>query len=271
MIEGARGIARGLALPVALVIAWELVARAGLVSAYVLPAFSSVLAHLGASALAGDLWIHVGTSALRVVAGFAVGALIGLGAGLAVGLDRKVEAYLDPFLQALRAVPSLAWVPLLLLWMGIDEAPKITLIAVGAFFPVYLNVVSGVRGVDPRLIEVGRVFGLGRARIVWRILLPASVPALFTGLRTGLGVAWLYVVAAELIAAEAGLGFMLTDGRELSRADMIFSAIALLACCGKLSDGVLKAMERRLLRWHPGFTPSRRALPRGGVVPSRAT
>jgi sulfonate transport system permease protein len=270
MIERARRIARGLALPAALVVVWELVARAGLVSAYVLPAFSSVLTHLGASALDGDLWIHVGASALRVGSGFLVGALIGFGAGLAVGLHREVEAYLDPFLQALRSVPSLAWVPLLLLWMGIDEAPKITLIAVGAFLPVYLNVVSGVRGVDPGLIEVGRVFGLDRARIVWRILLPASVPALFTGLRTGLGVAWLYVVAAELIAADAGLGFMLTDGRELSRSDMIFAAIALLACCGKLSDGVLEAIERRLLRWHPGFTPPRRALPRGAAVPSHA-
>jgi sulfonate transport system permease protein len=271
MSDGARRLARGLVLPVALVIVWELVARAGLVSDYVLPAFSSVAAHLGAIALDGGLWIHAGTSALRVGSGFVVGALIGIGTGLAVGLDRKVEAYVDPSLQALRSVPSLAWVPLLLLWMGIDEAPKITLIAVGAFFPVYLNVVSGVRGVDPGLIEVGRMFALDRARIVWRIMLPASVPALFTGLRTGLGVAWLYVVAAELIAAEAGLGFMLTDGRELSRADMIFAAIALLACCGKLSDGVLKAMERRLLRWHPGFTPPKRALPHGRAVATRAT
>jgi sulfonate transport system permease protein len=271
MIERGRSMARGLALPVALVVLWELVARAGLVSAYVLPAFSSVLAHLGTLALDGGLWRHVGTSALRVGSGFLLGSSIGVGAGLAVGLDRKVEAYADPLLQALRSVPSLAWVPLLLLWMGIGEAPKITLIAVGAFFPVYLNVVSGVRGVDPRWIEVGRVFGLGRARIVWRIMLPASVPALFTGLRTGLGVAWLYVVAAELIAAESGLGFMLTDGRELSRADMIFAAIALLAGCGKLSDGVLKAVERRLLRWHPGFTPPPRALPRRSVVASRAT
>ncbi|HWN69710.1 MAG TPA: ABC transporter permease [Haliangium sp.] len=271
MIESARNLARGFALPVALVALWELVARAGLVSDYVLPAFSTVLAHLVAIASGGGLWLHAGTSALRVGSGFAAGALLGIGTGLAVGLDRKVEAYLDPLLQALRSVPSLAWVPLLLLWMGIDEAPKITLIAVGAFFPVYLNTVSGIRGVDPRLIEVGRVFALGRARVVWRIMLPASAPALLTGLRTGLGVAWLYVVAAELIAAEAGLGFMLTDGRELSRADMIFAAIALLASCGKLSDGVLKAVERRLLRWHPGFTPPRRALPPASAVASRTT
>lgn len=271
MSDYARSIARGLALPVVLVVMWELAARAGLVSEYVLPAFSSVVAHLTASALDGALWLHVGTSALRVGSGFVVGALIGIGAGLAVGLDRKIEAYIDPFLQALRSVPSLAWVPLLLLWMGIDEAPKVTLIAVGAFFPVYLNVVSGVRGVDPKLLEVGRVFALDRARLVWRIMLPASVPALFTGLRTGLGIAWLYVVAAELIAAEAGLGFMLTDGRELSRADMIFAAIALLASCGKLSDGFLKVIERRLLRWHPGFTPPRQTLLHGDAVPSRAT
>jgi sulfonate transport system permease protein len=131
----------------------------------------------------------------------------------------------------------------------------VTLIALGSFFPVYLNVASGVRGVDPRLIELGQVYGLGRAQLIRHIILPGSVASLLTGLRTGLAVAWLYVVAAELVAAHSGIGFLLTDGRELSRSDLIFSAILLLAISGKVTDGALKVLERRLLAWRNPPSP----------------
>jgi sulfonate transport system permease protein len=133
--------------------------------------------------------------------------------------------------------------------MGIDEAPKITLIAIGAFFPVQLSVVAGVRDVDRKLIELGEVNRLSRRALFTRILLPASLPQIFTGLRTGLSLAWMFMVAAELIAATRGLGYLLSDGRETGRPDLVFGAILLLALSGKLSDSILRAIETRTLSW----------------------
>lgn len=242
-------VGRGALLPAILLCLWELLARLHLVSSYVLPSISSVLLDLGAMVRNGTLFIHLGATISRVACGAFFGALSGSALGLLVGLSRKSEAYLDPLIQGLRSVPALAWVPLLLLWMGIDESPKIALILIGSFFPVYLNVVSGVRSVDRRLLEVGQVSGFSHCELVARIVLPASLPSVLTGLRGGLAAAWLYVVAAELIAANSGLGFMLTDGRELSRADLIFGSILLLAVCGKATDGLLKWAEAKCLAW----------------------
>jgi sulfonate transport system permease protein len=236
-------------VPAGLVALWEAVVRAGWVSAHLLPPPSELIVTLADLAASGDLFSHVLVSSVRVLAGFAIGALLALLVGAAVGLSRELEAYLDPTFQALRAIPSLAWVPLLLLWLGIDEAPKITLIAIGAFFPVYLNLVAGIKNVDRKLVEVGGIFGVKGWRLVVRIFLPAALPNLLTGLRTGLSLAWMFLVAAELIAATRGLGYLLTDGRETARADLVIVAIVVLALLGKLSDGVLQALERRLLAW----------------------
>jgi sulfonate transport system permease protein len=192
---------------------------------------------------------HIGASSLRVLAGFMIGAAAAIAFGAAMGLSRRLDALFDPSFQALRSIPSLAWVPVLLLWMGIDEAPKITLIAIGAFFPVHLAVVAGIRDVDRKLVELGEVNRLSHAELFVRILLPASLPQIFTGLRTGLSLAWMFMVAAELIAATRGLGYLLSDGRETGRPDLVFGAILLLALLGKLSDTVLKFAENRVLSW----------------------
>lgn len=252
---------RGFVFPLTLLALWELVTKTGLVTTFTFPPLSSVLGDMWALALDGILFTHIGISLVRVAAGFVIGAVIGGGLGLLVGLSRNTEVWLDPTLQAIRSIPALAWVGLLLLWMGIDEAPKITLIAIGAFFPVYLNVVAGIRGVDRKLIEVGQIYGFSRKELVQRIILPASLPSVMTGLRTGLGVGWLYVVAAEMIAAHSGLGFMLTDGREMSRPDWIFGSIILLAICGKVTDGLLKGLETRLLSWRDTVTSNEDAAP----------
>ncbi|HXS29697.1 MAG TPA: ABC transporter permease [Steroidobacteraceae bacterium] len=195
----------------------------------------------------------------RVAAGFVLGALAALALGALVGLSRWGERLLDPSFQALRAIPSLAWVPLLLLWLGIGETPKLALIAIGAFFPVYLGVASGFRGVDRKLVEVGRLFGFSRLALVRRVLLPAALPSVLTGLRNGLGLAWMFMVAAELIAASSGLGYLLTDGRETGRADIVFVAIGLLAVLGKASDSAMGLLETRLLAWRDSFDAGRAA------------
>jgi sulfonate transport system permease protein len=252
-------------LPGLILAGWEGAIRLGLFPAHALPAPSTVLQTLSLEARSGELWAHVTASTWRVLAGFTIGSIIAVALGTAVGLSTRMESFLDPTLQAIRSIPTLGWVPLLLLWMGIGEAPKLTLIAVGAFFPTYVATTSGIRGVDRKLVEVGNVYSLSGVALARRIILPGALPSILVGLRTGMGVAWLFVVAAELIAASRGVGFMLTDGRENSRADLILGAILLLALLGKLSDGILKWLERRLLYWRDSFTGENgaQAEPRG--------
>ncbi len=250
------GRAQGLIVPLVLLVIWEAVVRVQWVSAHLLPPPSELVVTLGDLAGDGALWGHIGISTLRVLIGFLIGAGLALLVGAAVGLSRRIEALFDPTFQALRAIPSLAWVPLLLLlllWLGIDESPKITLIAIGAFFPVYLNFVAGIHNVDRKLVEVGGIYGLSGLRLVTRIFLPAALPNLFTGLRTGLSLAWMFLVAAELIAATRGLGYLLTDGRETGRADLVLVAILVLALLGKLSDSLLVGLEGRWLSWRDTF------------------
>ncbi len=244
---------RGLVLPVFLLLVLESIVRIGWIPAYVFPPPSEIalsfveLAH-------GPLWQHILVSLLRVAAGFAAGATLALILGSLVGLSQRVEAYLDPTFQALRAVPGLAWVPLLLIWLGIDESAKITLIAIGSFFPMYLSLVAGIRDVDRKLVEVGTLYGFSRTRLIRKIIIPAAQPAVFTGLRNGLSMAWLCVVAAELLAATQGIGYLLTDGRETSRPDLVLVAIITLAIMGKITDTLLKSLEHSALTWRDGFS-----------------
>jgi sulfonate transport system permease protein len=195
----------------------------------------------------------------RVLIGFGLGSALAIALGTATGLSRRVEDALEPTLQALRTVPTLAWAPLLLLWLGIDEPPKLTLVAIGAFFPVYVNLVSGITNVDRKLVEVARVYGLRGREIAWRVVLPASLPSLLTGLRLGLSQAWLFVVVAEFFGASAGLGFRLTDSQQSSRVDLMLVALVCLAVLGKLSDMLLRLVERRALRWRDTLGEQRAA------------
>ena len=237
-----------LLLPLLVLGGAEIAVRAGLVARNLMPPPSEVAATLAWLASHG-LGAHVAASLLRVAIGFACGGGAALALGALVALQSTEARLLDPSLQALRAIPSLAWVPLLLLWFGIDETPKIVMIAIGAFFPVYTGVTSGMGGVDRKLVEVGLLYRLSPPALVRRVLLPAALPAIMTGLRNGLALAWMFMVAAELIAASRGLGYLLSDGRETSRADIVLAAIVLLAVLGKLSDMAMLALERRLLAW----------------------
>lgn len=243
----------GLVVPAALILIWQVTTQLGLVKPWQLPPPLQVLDTLLELVRSGELAGHIGATALRVLSGFLIGGGFGLIVGAAVGFFRSLDRWIDPTLQAIRAVPSLAWVPLLLLWMGIDEAPKITLISIGIFFPVYLNVVSGILGVSRKLVEVGEIYGLSRVGLIRRVILPAAMPSFLVGLRSGLGVGWLFVVAAEMIAAHQGLGFLLTDGREMTRPDVVLVSLVLFAVIGKFFDALLKQAEKRLLHWQDGF------------------
>jgi sulfonate transport system permease protein len=243
-----------LALPLVLFIAWALATSVGGVKVYQLASPADVGRELGSLASSGLLWKDLGASIARVAVGFLCAFTIAVVLGTAVGLSRRFEAALDPTLQALRAVPSLAWVPLLLLWLGIGETPKLVLIGIGAFFPIYVNLVAGIRGVDRKLVEVAEILGVRGFALARRVVLPAAMPALLVGARIGLTQAWLFLVAAELLASTRGLGFLLTEGQQISRTDEILTAILLLALCGKLSESAMRELERRTLRYTDGLS-----------------
>jgi sulfonate transport system permease protein len=249
---GTRSRRLGLAgwlLPIALAALWECLVRAGIANSRLMPPPSVVGRTLWGLAASGELLTHVTATLSRVAAGFGLGAGVGTVLGALTGALPVARGLLDPTLQALRAIPSIAWVPLFILWFGIFEASKVALIAVGVFFPVYLGVAAAIQGIDRKIVEVGRVFRLGRLAMVRRVLLPAILPAWFISLRSGLGLGFMFVVAAEIMGASEGLGYLLVDGQQLGRADTIIAAIISFAVLGKLADGLLLAITRPFLAW----------------------
>lgn len=240
----------GFLVPIVLLISWWAVTAAGVFTPVQLPSPSAVFDATVGLVQRGDLWSHIGISVQRVLLGFGIGAVLGMACGAVLGLSRWADALLTPSLGAVRAVPSLAWVPLLILWMQIGEDSKVTLIAIGAFFPVFTTLYAGLQHVDPHLVEAGRAFGYKGFRLFKTIQLPAVVPSIFSGLRLALAQAWLFLVAAELIASSMGLGFLLTDSQNNGRTDRLILAIILLAILGKLTDTLLGLAEKRAIaRW----------------------
>lgn len=239
----------GLLLPILLAILWEILVRVGIANGRLMPPPSVVGRTLWGLAASGELLTHATATLWRVAAGFGLGAGVGTLLGALTGALPLARGLLDPTLQALRAIPSIAWVPLFILWFGIFEASKVALIAVGVFFPVYLGVAAAIIDIDRKIIEVGRVFRLSRLAMVRRVLLPAILPAWFTALRSGLGLGFMFVVAAEIMGASEGLGYLLVDGQQLGRPDTIIAAIISFAVLGKLADGLLLALTRPFLAW----------------------
>lgn len=243
-------IALGAVLPLLLLGAWQLITALDLVPAYRLPSPESVWLAGVDLAQRGLLWTDIGISVQRVLIGFIVGSIVGLVLGSIVGLSRIASAFFAPTIGAFRAVPSLAWVPLLVLYLGITEDSKVTLIAIGALFPVYTTVAGALRHVDPHLVELGGAYGLGRFQLLRQVQLPAVVPSIVSGLRLALAQSWLFLVAAELIASAMGLGFRLLDSQQNGRIDRLFLVIILLGILGKTTDALIGLLERYLLkRW----------------------
>jgi sulfonate transport system permease protein len=247
----------GLALPVALALLWEVLVWQGLVSGRLFPPPSRIAATLAELAEGGELLRHVVATSARVLTGFGLGVLAGTLLGALSGYSTLTRRLVDPTLQGLRAVPSIAWVPLFILWFGILEASKVALIAVGVFFPVYLGIMGAILGIDRKIVEVGRVYRLTPWGLVRRILLPAILPSFVLALRGGLGLGWMFVVAAEFMGASEGLGYLLLDGQQLGKPDQIVAAILLFAVLGKLTDGLVTALFSPLLRWQDVYAGGR--------------
>ncbi|ONG50326.1 ABC transporter permease [Pseudoroseomonas deserti] len=239
--------------PLAIVLLWQAASMAGLISPRTLAAPSTVLASAWELTLSGELPAHLLVSLGRVGAGLAIGLSAGVALALVAGLSRRGEEVVDAPMQMLRTLPFLALVPLFILWFGIGETPKIALVALGATFPVYLTLFAGIRGVEPKLVEAGQVFGLDRRGLVRHVVLPAALPSALVGLRYALGSAWLSLVIAEQINASSGIGFLINDAREFLRTDIIVVGLLVYALLGLGADALVRLVERRALAWRPSL------------------
>lgn len=244
--------------PLTLIIVWEALAQAGWLSPQVLPAPSKVLRTAYKLTLSGSLVNDFAVSLLRASVGFAIGGGIGFALGTLVGFSRVAEAAIDRSVQMIRAIPFLALLPLVIVWFGVGEGEKIFLVSLGVSFPIYINTTLGIRQVDPKLLELGRVQGLGNWQLIRRIILPGALPSILTGVRYSLATAWLALVVAETIGAQSGLGFLAMDAREFLRTDVIVLTIVIYALIGVAADSIARLLERRLLAWHPNYGGSAR-------------
>jgi sulfonate transport system permease protein len=253
-----RGLLR-LISPVVVLLLWQGESKLGLVSTQKLPppteVWSTAVSLITTNSPAyGTLQGAMLVSLERVAIGFGLGAAAGIGLAIVTGLSRLGEHALDPHLQMLRTLPLFGLIPVFIVWFGIGELPKILLITIAATIPLYLNTFAGIRSVDARLAEVGRVLQLRRGEVIRHIVLPGALPQIFTGLRLSLGAAWLALVVAEQINANAGLGFMINQAEQFDRNDVIFVCLLVYCILGLLTDALVRLLERRALAWRRSFT-----------------
>ncbi|MGA6106203.1 ABC transporter permease [Pseudomonas solani] len=239
--------------PLVLLLLWELASRTGLLPARIIAAPSAIGDTLWQMIASGELAGHLGVSLKRALSGLAIGVSLGTVLALLAGLSRRGELIIDSPVQMLRTLPFLAIVPLFILWFGVGETPKIALIALGTTFPVYLTLFSGIRGVDPKLVEAGRMFGLSRLELVAHVILPGALPSFFVGLRYAFGISWLGLVVVEQINASAGLGYLVNDARDFMRTDVIVICLIVYSALGLSIDALVRLLERLALAWRPTF------------------
>lgn len=243
----------GLLLPFAILAAWWWATARGLVKPYFLPAPSQTVVTAWRLVAQDGLWADFVVSLRVVVKGFALGAGLGLVLGTLAGVSRGVERFLGPTLDAIRQIPPLAWLPLVVLWVGIGDLAKTVIIGKVVFFPVFINTLQGIRGVAKDHVEVARVFHLSRMRFVTKVLLPGALPSILTGVRYGAGLSWSLVVVAEMLSGRSGLGYLIFRAQELLVTDELVVVMLVIGAVGFVIDRSLRRLERRLLRWKEGY------------------
>jgi sulfonate transport system permease protein len=241
-------------VPLLLLGLWQVLSSTGALDPTVLASPGTVARAAADLVSSGQLPTAMGVSLRRVLAGLAIGGVAGTGLALVAGLSRLGEDTVDATVQMLRTVPFVGLIPLLIIWLGIGETPKIALISLGVTFPLYLNVYAGIRGVDEQLVEAGSSLGLSRWGLVRHVVLPGALPGLMTGLRYALATSWLALIFGEQINADAGIGFLLNQAREFYRTDQIVVCLVIYALLGLTADAVVRTLERLLLQWRPTFT-----------------
>jgi sulfonate transport system permease protein len=240
-------------VPALVCVVWQVAVSLGWLSSRFLPAPLSVLAAARRLAVSGELFHSIGISSARAFGGLALGGSIGFVLGLVNGLWMPAARLLDSSVQMLRNIPHLALIPLVILWFGIEEQAKLFLVALGVFFPIYLNTFHGVRTVDRGLIEMARLYGMSYPRLLKEVLLPGALPSILVGLRFALGTMWLTLIVAETLAAKGGIGYMAMNAREFMQTDVVLLAIIIYALLGKGADLLVVVLERWLLSWHPAY------------------
>ncbi|MGI2336235.1 MAG: ABC transporter permease [Dehalogenimonas sp.] len=243
----------GLLLPVLLLGLWWLGAATGKLNVAFFSTPQAVLETLGNLLSSGELVSGFWDTLRRILAGAAIGFSAGAFLGGVTGYIRQIERVLDPTIQGLRAVPAVAWIPFLILTLGIDDGPKIALIAVAIFFITYVNTYAGVRGTDQKLIELASAYRLKRSLVIRRIIIPSALPQVFVGLRLAAAIAWIAAVFSEILIGSSGLGVLLNDGRSLGRPDQTIALMLVLAVAGKTTDGLIRLLEKRITRWRMTF------------------
>ena len=240
-------------VPIGLIVIWQFLVQVGWLSTRVLPAPTGVLSAGIRLAMTGELFRHIGISAGRAIAGFIIGGSIGLALGLLNGIFPIAEKLLDTSVQMIRNIPHLALIPLVILWFGIGDEARLFLVALGVFFPVYINTFYGIRAIEPGLIEMGKVYGLNQNGLLWQIILPGAMPSILVGVRYALGIMWITLIVAETIAADSGIGYMAMNAREFMQTDVVVLSILMYAILGKLADAGARLLEARWLSWHPNY------------------
>jgi sulfonate transport system permease protein len=238
-------------VPAGLLVVWQVLSQLGVISTRILPAPTAIVQAAIQLTLSGELITNVGISLYRALAGFLIGGIIGFGLGLLNGVSPIAERFLDSTVQMIRNIPHLALIPLVILWFGIGDPARLFLVALGVFFPIYINTFHGIRSLDPNLLEMGKVYGLRPRELFWQIILPSALPSMLVGLRYALGIMWVTLIVAETIAASSGIGYMAMNAREFMQTDVVVLSILLYALLGKLADSIVRLLEHWWLPWHP--------------------
>jgi len=240
-------------LMVLLLLVWQALSMLGVIQPIILPPPSQIAIVFWDLLKNGTLLKHISISVLRVLEGFGVAALLGLGLGMAIGLSQTLARMTDLIIQVIKPIPPIAWIPLAILWFGIGEQSKVFIIFLGAFFPVIVNTIDGIRQTDHKLVEVARILEVSKSRFILQVVIPGAFPAIMTGLRVGLMVAWMCVVAAELIAASGGVGYLIMDARQLSQSDVVLVGMITIGIIGKVMDSIISWIEKRVITWKTAF------------------
>jgi len=244
-----RKLSQGLVLPIVVIVLWKILSGLGWLNTYLIPPPTQIWDRLLTIAENGELIKHLGASLYRVVCGFSLALCLALPLGFLLGLAPGVRDFLSPSLSFFQQIPAIAWIPMFILWLGIDEASKIAIIVYSAFFPIFLNTLHGIASTDPKLKEVAYTYGLSRWRLMTRVYLPSAAPSLFVGMRLGLSYCWRSLVAAELLGASKGIGYLIQEGREMAQPDLMLVGVLIIGLTGLSLDFIFRRLERKCLPW----------------------
>ncbi len=236
-------------LPILIVVLWMITTKLELFSPAILPSISTVFDSLKSQLDSGQLIKDIGISLERVVEGYLIAAVLGIALGVLMGISERINKFFFLTFTSIRQIPMLAWIPLIVLWFGIGESSKIIVIVIAAYFPILLNTMNGIKRADKNLIEVGNMYNLSKWKLFTKIYFPSALPSIFVGLKLGLGISWMAVVGAEIIASSSGIGYRMNDARSLMQPEVVFVGMFAIALIGIIMDQILTRVSKKLTPW----------------------